>query len=87
MSRVYNLKHATPRMKYVHMNMVLAWKADLQQHQANEAARKQLAKTRDVCQAIRDQLTQAKYDAWWKSAPEDGFFNVACDKLLSLMNH
>lgn len=28
------MKHATPKMKYQHMNMVLEWRADLKQKQA-----------------------------------------------------
>lgn len=32
--RVYGLKRATPRMKYQHMKMVLAWRADLKEKQA-----------------------------------------------------
>lgn len=32
--RVYSLKHATPKMKYHHMNMVLAWRDDLKEKQA-----------------------------------------------------
>jgi hypothetical protein len=35
MSRVYGLKHATPRMKYVHMNMVLDWRANVADLKAN----------------------------------------------------
>ena len=31
---VYGLKHATPKMKYQHMNYVLNWRADLQEKQA-----------------------------------------------------
>lgn len=32
--RVYGLKHATPKMKYQHMKMVLEWRADLKEKQA-----------------------------------------------------
>jgi len=32
--RVYGLKRATPRMKYQHMNMVMDWRADLADKQA-----------------------------------------------------
>ena len=32
--RVSGLKHATPKMKYQHMNMVLDWRADLKEKQA-----------------------------------------------------
>lgn len=31
--RVYGLKHATPKMKYVHMNMVIDFKRELQDAQ------------------------------------------------------
>lgn len=34
MKRVYSLKRATPKMKYQHMNMVLDWRADLKEKQA-----------------------------------------------------
>lgn len=33
--RVYGLKHATPRMKYQHMNMVLDFRANLAELKAN----------------------------------------------------
>ena len=32
--KVYGLKYATPRMKYQHMRMVMDWKADLLERQA-----------------------------------------------------
>lgn len=31
--KVYGLKHATPKMKYNHMKMVLEWRADLKHKQ------------------------------------------------------
>ena len=34
-NKVAFLKHATPKMKYQHMNYVLEWRADLKEHQAN----------------------------------------------------
>lgn len=36
MPRVYGLKHATPKMKYQHMNMVLEWRADLKEKQGQQ---------------------------------------------------
>jgi len=35
--RVYGLKHATPRMKRVHMNMVAEWRTNLKDSQAKYA--------------------------------------------------
>lgn len=33
--RVYTLKRATPRMKYHYMHLMMDFKADLKEHQAN----------------------------------------------------
>lgn len=34
MAKVYGLKRATPKMKYQHMNMVLAWREELKDKQS-----------------------------------------------------
>lgn len=84
--RVYSLKHATPRMKYVHMNAMTAWSDNLKEHQANEAARKRIAMITETCQQVRDLMTQEQYDAWWESAPEDHFLEAAQTKLKELQS-
>lgn len=40
MGRVYFLKRATPKMKYQHMRMVVDWKADLKEKQAEYALKR-----------------------------------------------
>lgn len=50
MARVYGLKHATPKMKYQHMRMVMDWKADLNESQDAEAERRA---------ALKDQFADA----------------------------
>lgn len=52
-----------------------------------QSKKKLLAMTENVVQEVRDRMdTQAEYDAWWASTPDDnnGFFNAACEKLLEL---
>lgn len=79
-----SLKRATPRMKYVHMNHVMAFKEHLADHQAEERARKYQDEGMKICQDLRDLMTQAEYDAWWETAPENGFFEAAHARLLQL---
>ena len=55
--------------------------------QIRMATKKLRAQTADVVQELRDRMdTQAEYDAWWVSTPDDdhNFYNAACDKLLEL---
>lgn len=55
--------------------------------QIRVASKKLRAQTANVVQEVRDRMdTQAEYDAWWASTPDDdhNFFDAACDKLLEL---
>ena len=54
------------------------------EQRANERAEKRISMIRDVCQEIRDYMTQDEYNAWFEAAPEEGFFFAACDQLLSM---
>lgn len=51
------------------------------------AEKKMRGMTLDVCQEIRDMMTQGEYDAWWKESPDEGFFNYACDTLLKMKGY
>jgi len=51
---------------------------------ANERAEKRANQCMDITQEIRDTMTQDEYIAWWEATPENGFFNAACDQLLSM---
>ena len=42
------------------------------------------AQCADVTQEIRDNMTQEEYDAWWTLAPENKFYDAACDQLLAM---
>ena len=86
--KVYTLKHATPRMKHVHMNHMMEFKDQLKEHQDKEAKRK-YSKTLEnliVCQKIADMTTASEYSEWWNSTPDDndGFLNAAREKLQEL---
>ena len=52
--------------------------------QANLRAEKRANMILDVCQEIRDLSTQDEYEVWFEAAPDRGFFDAACDKLLSI---
>lgn len=71
MPKVYWLKRATPRMKYVHMNHVMQEKEQLAEQQAAEAKRK---REREEIQAEVDAMQrcieiegQASFHRWWNS--------------------
>lgn len=58
--------------------------AAYEEQRANERAEKHATMVMDVCHEIRDCMTQDQYNAWWESAPEEGFFSAACDQLLAM---
>lgn len=66
MARVYGLKHATPKMKYHHMNYVMDWTADLREHQEAEAERRA-----ELKEKFGDALNELKaadpigWEAWY----------------------
>lgn len=56
-----------------------------QELKAEARAAARIAQVMDVCHEIRDLCaTQEEYNQWWESAPEIGFFDSACDKLLEM---
>lgn len=57
----------------------------LEQMIEKERKRKQ-AQLMDICQEVRDCMTQAEYDAWWASTPdgENEFYEAAEAKLLEI---
>jgi len=61
--KVYGLKRATPKMKYMHMCMVMDWKASLKEHQA--AFR--LLKLRETQSRLMTQLADLdpNWEAWF----------------------
>lgn len=63
MARIYGLKRATPKMKYQHMNMVLEWRADLQEKQDAEALRR-AEELQDQFVAVRDELKELDPTGW-----------------------
>lgn len=85
MTKISILKHATPLMKYVHMNTVVNFKDQLKEHQAQQIREKR-REIIDVCQKIADILSPAEYAEWWESTPEgdDEFLSCARAKLSEL---
>ncbi len=86
-NRVAHLKRSTAaeRIRWMHTRM--DWNERLIEEQQREAHRKakERGKTIDVCQEIRDTMTQQEYNEWWKAAPERNFFDYACDYLLRIL--
>jgi len=74
---VYDLKHATPKMKYQHMNFVLNFREELAEAQAQERERKQQEhdETMEVCEAIlncypKTQAGRLAYLEWVELGPD-----------------
>lgn len=73
MGKVYGLKRATPRMKWVHMNYVVDWKADLKEQQAKYAMEKLLERQAELMTELME-LDMA-WEAWFDNddnVPEFG---------------
>lgn len=62
--RVYHLKHATPRMKYIHMRNMMEFKADLKENQVNPP-------DRHIALAdIKDLMGSADFNTWYDKVYE-----------------
>lgn len=56
---VYTLKHGTPKMKYQHMMMVLVWRADLKDVQANPPDR------HVALEEIKQSMGAYEFEMWY----------------------
>ena len=53
-------------------------------HDREKRQEQRKAQCADIVQEIRDNMTQEEYNAWWTLAPENKFYDAACDQLLAM---